>query len=266
MKLQVISDLHLRPQYGFTIPETDADLIVLAGDIGRGLAGVEWAMEEAGRLDKPAVYVFGNHEYYTHTFPDLIDDAKHLVAGSDVHILENDALTLGETRILGCTLWTDFLLFGEAQEKESMTAVEAVLYDYKAIRTANGELLQARQTQQWHRESRKWLEAQLAEPWHGSTVVVTHHVPCWEGSHPHFDSLLTAGFTSDLKPMLKQNAIDLWVCGHSHANVDIQLGRTRLFSNQRGYPGEVVPGPEFDPLKLVEVGQGSPARASGMGE
>jgi predicted phosphodiesterase len=253
MKLQVISDLHLRPQYGFTIPATDADLIILAGDIGRGLAGVEWAMAEADRLEKPAVYVFGNHEYYTRTFPDLIDEARQLAAGSGVHVLENDSLVLNGTRILGCTLWTDFLLFGEAQEAESMTAVEAVLYDYKIIQTSDGAPLRARQTQQHHRESRRWLEAQLAKPWTGSTVVVTHHVPCWEGSHPHFDGPITAGFTSDLKPLLEREAIDLWVCGHSHANVDVQVGQTRLLSNQRGYPGELVPGLAFDPCKIIEI-------------
>lgn len=253
MKLQVISDLHLRPQHEFTIPATDADLIVLAGDIARGLSGVKWAMVETARLNKPAVYVFGNHEYFTCTFPDLIDEAKLLTAGSHVHVLENDTLILDGTRILGCTLWTDFLLFGEAQEQDSMAAVEAVLYDYKIIHTPGGEPLRARQTQQHHRESRRWLEAQLAEPWTGTTVVVTHHVPCWEGSHPHFDSLVTAGFTSDLKPLLEHGAIDLWVCGHSHANVDVRVGKTRLLSNQRGYPGELVPGPAFDPYKIIQV-------------
>jgi len=254
MKLQVISDLHLRPQHDFTIPATNADLIVLAGDIGRGLSGVQWAMGEAERLGKPIVYVFGNHEYYTHVFPDLIDDAKRLVADSGVQILENDQVAWGQTRILGCTLWTDFLLFGEEQEQDCITAAEAVLYDYRIIQTAAGEPLRAHITQQQHRESRQWLEARLAKPWAGPTVVVTHHAPCWEGSHPHFDGPLTAGFTSDLKPLIERHRIDMWICGHSHANVDRRIGQTRLLSNQRGYPAEQVPGPAFDPSKVVEVG------------
>ncbi|HEX5514645.1 MAG TPA: metallophosphoesterase [Gammaproteobacteria bacterium] len=254
MKLQVMSDLHLRPQHGFTIPETDADLIVLAGDIGRGLSGVQWAMDEAGRLGKPIVYVFGNHEYYTHVFPDLADDAKRAAAGSGVHVLENDQLIWGQTRILGCTLWTDFLLFGEEQEQDCIAVTEAVLYDYKIIRTADQEPLRAHLTQQRHRESREWLETRLAEPWAGPTVVVTHHAPCREGSHPHFDGPLTAAFTSDLKPLMERHSIDLWICGHSHANVDLLLGRTRLLSNQQGYPAEQVPGPAFEPGKVVAVG------------
>lgn len=254
MKLQVMSDLHLRPQYGFSIPETDADLIVLAGDIGRGLSGVQWAMDEAERLGKPIAYVFGNHEYYTHVFPDLVDDAKRVAAGSGVHVLENDQLIWGQARILGCTLWTDFLLFGEEQEQDCIAATEAVLYDYKIIQTADQEPLRALLTQQRHRESRDWLEMRLAESWAGPTVVVTHHVPCWEGSHPHFDGALTAAFTSDLKSLIEHHPINLWIYGHSHANVDALLGKTRLLSNQRGYPAEQVPGLAFEPGKVVEVG------------
>ncbi len=253
MKLHVISDLHLRPQHEFSIPATDADLIVLAGDIGRGLTGVEWAMAECARLDKPAVYVLGNHEYYTQVFPDLVEEARRLTAGSRVQVLENDVITQGRVRILGCTLWTDFLLFGEVEEETSMAAVEAVMYDYKIIRTADGEPLRASTTQQYHRESRQWLEARLAEPWDGPTVVITHHVPCWAGSHPVFDGILSAGFTSDLTPLMESHRIDLWICGHSHANVDTRIGHTRLLSNQRGYPGEDVPGPAFDPALVVEV-------------
>lgn len=253
MKLQILSDLHLRPRYEFTIPETDADLIVLAGDISRGLSGVEWAMNEAERLSKPAIYVFGNHEYFTHTFPDLIDEARQLAAGSGVHVLENDSLILNDTRFLGCTLWTDFLLFGDAKEAEAMTTAETFLYDYRIIQTPDGEPLRARQTQQHHRASRQWLESELAQPWSGATVVVTHHAPCREGAHPHFDNLATPSFASDLKPLLEREAIDLWICGHSHANVDTHIGQTRLFSNQRGYPEEEVPGPTFDPHKLIQI-------------
>ena len=44
MKLQILSDLHLEMldlPYSRGIPETQAEMIVLAGDIGVGLKGVE---------------------------------------------------------------------------------------------------------------------------------------------------------------------------------------------------------------------------------
>jgi predicted phosphodiesterase len=67
MKLQILSDLHLemvKPPYSWRIPESAAEVVVLAGDIGVGVMGVKWAVGEAERLQKCAVYVPGNHEYY----------------------------------------------------------------------------------------------------------------------------------------------------------------------------------------------------------
>lgn len=56
MKLQILSDLHNE----FTLfrpPQTDADIIVLAGDIDLGTRGVEWA---ASSFDgRPVIYVPG---------------------------------------------------------------------------------------------------------------------------------------------------------------------------------------------------------------
>ncbi|MCB1999889.1 MAG: metallophosphoesterase family protein, partial [Rhodoferax sp.] len=59
MKLNILSDLHL----GFAAmepPRNDADVIILAGDIGRPALATAWA----AALDKPVLYVPGNHEFY----------------------------------------------------------------------------------------------------------------------------------------------------------------------------------------------------------
>jgi Icc-related predicted phosphoesterase len=67
MKLHLLSDLHnefLRSKSVPSIAATDADLIVLAGDIDTGLQGLAWAVSEAQRLGKPLIYVSVNHEYY----------------------------------------------------------------------------------------------------------------------------------------------------------------------------------------------------------
>ena len=60
MKLQILSDIHL--EFGpFKIPKTDADVIILAGDIHIGTAAVDWIKSQT---KKPVLYVAGNHEYY----------------------------------------------------------------------------------------------------------------------------------------------------------------------------------------------------------
>ena len=59
MKLHVLSDLHLS-QAGFDPPDTDADVVVLAGDIARPREAIAWAR----RFRQPVLYVAGNHEFY----------------------------------------------------------------------------------------------------------------------------------------------------------------------------------------------------------
>jgi predicted phosphodiesterase len=61
MKLHILNDLHIEFE-DFQSPVTDADVVVLAGDIGVGAEGLRWA--EARFLDKPVIYVPGNHEFY----------------------------------------------------------------------------------------------------------------------------------------------------------------------------------------------------------
>jgi hypothetical protein len=45
------------------IPDTAADVILLAGDIDIGLTGLRWAIGEAERLRRPILCVFGNHAW-----------------------------------------------------------------------------------------------------------------------------------------------------------------------------------------------------------
>jgi hypothetical protein len=42
VRLPVLSDLHLE-RAAFDVDDVEADAVVLAGDIGRGTLGVEWA-------------------------------------------------------------------------------------------------------------------------------------------------------------------------------------------------------------------------------
>jgi predicted phosphodiesterase len=60
-KLHILSDLH-QEFSSFQPPSTDADIIILAGDIWKGNKGVYWARDTFP--DKPIVYVMGNHEFY----------------------------------------------------------------------------------------------------------------------------------------------------------------------------------------------------------
>jgi predicted phosphodiesterase len=109
MKIQVLSDLHLE-FIPFQPLITDADVVVLAGDIHLGTEGLQWAKEIF--TDKIVIYVLGNHEYYYHTTPTLIHQLRQLAIHSQVHVLENESIEIEGVKFFGCTLWTDFKLWG----------------------------------------------------------------------------------------------------------------------------------------------------------
>jgi predicted phosphodiesterase len=63
MKLHILSDLHTEFA-DFAPSATGADIVILAGDIGVGFGGVEWAARRFP--ETPVIYVPGNHEFYNH--------------------------------------------------------------------------------------------------------------------------------------------------------------------------------------------------------
>ena len=65
MRLWILSDLHIE-QSVWELPSSppDFDVLIAAGDIHDPASdGVRWLAE---RVDKPIVYVMGNHEWYAH--------------------------------------------------------------------------------------------------------------------------------------------------------------------------------------------------------
>jgi predicted phosphodiesterase len=262
MKLQFLSDLHL--EFDRTagrsemsrfdeIPDAGADVIVLAGDIDTGLAGPRWAVAQSERLGKPILYVFGNHEYYGHAIPRLLDKGRQLVAGTGVSLLERDEIVVGSVRFLGCTLWTDYALLGDAPQ--AMQDATAMMTEFRRVRVSpQYRRLAPRDLLFRHRESTAWLRQRLSEPWAGSTVVVTHHAPSGCSLPAAFrGDTLSPAYASDLESLMGP-AISLWLHGHVHRVCDYAVNGTRILCNARGYyPFDLVEG--FESGKRIDVEQ-----------
>lgn len=251
MRLHVLSDLHLE-HAPFVPPRVDADVVVLAGDIAPGTRGVEWMRSH---LDgRPIVYVAGNHEFYGHDVPGLTSRIHDAARGSQIHVLENDAVVIHGVRFLGCSLWSDFEAGGRVKRAYSMRVCERLVNDYKLIRVSErARPLRAQDTRDLHVASRAWLATCLAEPHDGPTVVVTHHAPLLRKEAPtnEVTAAISGAFASDLTELMDGDAVKLWVFGHIHRIVDVVVHGTRVLSNQRGYPHEPVDG--FDPELVVEL-------------
>ena len=102
-----------------------------------------------------------------------------------------------------------------------------------------------------HRRSAAFIAAELAKPFAGPTVVVTHHAPHPGSVHPRYaDDMLSAAFVSDLSSIIEAGQPALWVHGHVHASFDYRVGATRVLCNPHGYGAE---NPDFEPRLVVEV-------------
>jgi predicted phosphodiesterase len=247
MKLHILSDIHLEFA-PFDPPSTDADVVVLAGDIGLGTHAVEWA---AVTFPQPVLYVPGNHEYYGGHLKNTLVKMKRMAEGTQVRVLDSEAVVMGDVRFLAATLWTDFML-----TRNPMLAqheAEACMTDYRRIRTAAYRRLRARDTQREHLAARRFLEHALAQPFEGRTVVVTHHAPSDRSISTRFrgPSQLNAAYASDLDALMGP-AVALWVHGHTHESLDYRLTQTRVVCNPRGYI-PIEPNAAFAPGLLVEV-------------
>jgi len=250
MKLHILSDIHLEFA-PFDVPETGADAVILAGDIGVGTKGLEWALRTfAG---KPVIYVAGNHEYYHQHREDTDQALRAMASAAGAYFLQDDEVVLGGVRFLGSTLWTDFAANGEETVAQAQAQNGLMMNDYSVISTGDERRkFSPADALQLHQASRKFLEERLAVVHAGPTVVVTHHAPT-PSSLPIWvqDGGLKAACFSRLEGMMDAKRVRLWVFGHTHWWVDEQIRGTRVVSNQRGYPRQRVPA--FDPGFLVEV-------------
>ena len=130
MRLYLLSDLYL--EFGLWGPPRveDVDVAVLAGDTDVKGRGVAWAMDNFGPI--PVIYVMGNHEYYGEALPRHLEKLRERCRGTNVHLLENEAVEIQGVAFLGATLWTDFELSGNRPMAE-VTAMSD-MNDFRLIR------------------------------------------------------------------------------------------------------------------------------------
>jgi Icc-related predicted phosphoesterase len=249
MRIRILSDLHVDFETA-TLPQVEADVTVLAGDIRPGKSALKWI--RSNFPDQPIVYVLGNHEFYGCTIPKLIDDFRRMCADSNIHILENEFLAIDGVRFLGCTLWTDFCLFGDPAAAGREAA--KVMNDYRRIRVSpEFRRLTGMDTARFNVRSLRWLREQLDSPAALPTVIITHHAPSPRSLDPlETEELISAAYASDLEDLVEASRARLWIHGHTHRSTSYWIGQTQVISNSRGYPDDPI-DPGFDPFLVVEV-------------
>ena len=267
MRAWLISDMHIahvefsRLQ-DISIP--DADICICAGDISDF---VEMSIEFLSRHISPrmsVITVLGNHDYFGNTIDGAIKTAKRK-AGGNVTVLENETFVLGDVRIIGATLWTDFEIpWGQDEEiplpdrrEVAIQFCKRFVVDFREIyrsgwhETGMPGLLMARELIARHNASRAFINAELSLPFKGKTVILTHHAPTpWSLDPKYKGNPTNAAFVSDLTDLIEQRQPDLWVHGHVHRFFDYQIGKARVICNPRGYRREQT---AFQPGFVIDL-------------
>lgn len=252
VRIRYLSDLHIeftdyKPD---SLPSVGEDFVVLAGDIGEGLRGIAWAQRVL--KDRRVVYVLGNHEFYGKNFVQFVGEARAFAANSNVSLLECDQVEVAGLRVLGCTLWTDFLLYGHRERPEMMRHAMRYMADYSEIRSPRGGGLIASETLDRCEKSAAWLRKALRAK-DRPTLVVTHHAPSAQNANPDFEGQPSnAAFHSNFDELIASPCL-AWIHGHTHHSARTTINGVPLVTNQRGYPNERLGSFAWDRILEVEV-------------
>ncbi|MES2877405.1 MAG: metallophosphoesterase [Pseudomonadota bacterium] len=269
MKIQLLSDLHLEVHPAWVpTPAPGADLLVLAGDIGSYQPGSlltdsDFALARFSPKNgwpTPVFFVPGNHEYDALDFDVAHARLRETCERLGITWLEREVITWPGThgpavRFVGTTLWTDFDALiprqsaAPARAPTGVTAPSLLTQQLKArdkaFRAANyylkktgstrhGAPMLAEAVREQALVCQDWLTQALAEPFDGTTVVVTHFAPSLMSADPRYGNTPgTAGFCNALDTLLPQ--AQLWLHGHLHAPSNYVKSGCRVIANPLGY-------------------------------
>lgn len=187
----------------------------------------------------------GNHEFYKHYDVATLPDGYQLQIRPNVISHYNDIVHIGDTDIIISTLWSTI-------HDEDAPYTEKYISDFYRI-DYQGQTLTAASFNAEHARCLAFLKQAVTRSTASKKIVMTHHVPSFRLVHPkHAGSSVNGAFTVELEEYIQNSDIAYWIYGHSHTNIDAQIGNTWCISNQLGYV-EANEYFSFDPGKCIEI-------------
>ena len=232
MKIQPISDIHLDHQADngdsflkSLTPAPGVDLLIVAGDLANANRPDLWgkAYESFSKKWPHTLVVKGNHDFFGTKTKEEVMRASRLLLPKNVHLLDNEIISLGGKTFYGGTGWFPYSPRGVLSQ--------SLMADFQLIPDV----------EKWIYDDRKTFKSRFE----ACDVAITHHVPhknCI--SRQYWGSTLNDFFLGDFWEELDDFSPPLWVFGHTHDHVDINHfsspsgKRTRMVCNPFGYPQE----------------------------
>ncbi|MES2416656.1 MAG: metallophosphoesterase [Bacteroidota bacterium] len=235
MFLQYCSDLHLEFNQNSKFLKANpivpkGDVLLLAGDIcqfdqiGKHRDFFDYISDHFSSC----YWVPGNHEYYYSNIQHRSGKFAESIR-SNVFLLNNSTVELGETRLIFSTLWSKI-----SQSKEKY--IQRGMSDFHLINN-DGHSFTPKMFNRLHQQSVDFLTDAIKEDFQGNTVIISHHLPTFRRYPPQYrDSMINEAFATHLDGLIETSGADYWIYGHHHQNVpDFRIGDTTLLTNQLGY-------------------------------
>ncbi len=238
MKIQLWSDLHLEfmDDWGGRFldthgPAAGAEVLVLAGDITSAAfrEPLDLVFASTSMRWKHVIYVPGNHEFFKTSLAEGWANIRAAAASRpNVHVLDNEGVTIDDVRFYGGTGWYPEISQHSMAPYEAIRAkVRKGMPDFRLIRDFEPAVYM----------SRKKLADDLYSAAENPDVVITHHLPHEACVRPKYrGDPSNCFFVSDLD--VETVGSKLWLHGHTHDQVDVTVGKTRILANPHGYRHE----------------------------
>ncbi len=236
MKVQYASDLHIEFKDNSKFLQdnpliVNGEILILAGDIcviGKDdyLSDPFW--DWASKNYKQVLIAYGNHEFYKDQDLSLMKDGTIFKIRENINYYYNCVVSIKDTDFIISTLWSHI-------KKENEESVLYCVNDFRQIKY-NNDLLTIEQFNNEHEKCLNFIKKSVKESKAKNKVIVTHHVPSHFLNAKEFEGdAVTDAFMVDLTDYIKKCGVNYWIFGHSHRNINKDIGKTKCLCNQMGY-------------------------------
>jgi hypothetical protein len=258
--IQYVSDLHLefaqnRQWLAKNPLEVMGDILLVAGDTAyldlpdseRDMYSQYEFWDWASENYKQVIVCLGNHEFYGYYDLSMMHDGYCKEIRHNVHAYYNGVVHLDDIDIIVSTLWSKI-------ESYNAFLTERNVSDFYRIKYGKHKLT-AGDFNHEHERCLTFVKQAVADSHAKTIIVLTHHVPTQLCTAEEFrNSTINGAFTVELGNYIADSNISYWIYGHSHRNINAQIGDTRIVSNQLGYISHeehLTNG--FNPSAVIEV-------------
>ena len=244
MHIQLLSDLHIdhHRDYGKLfankLDSTNVDVLVIAGDTVELRSINEVIPFYKIICDKyPLVLeVLGNHSFYNSS-PAKVDEYRNELRNkfSNLHILDNEVYTINDQSFVGSTLWFP--------DNPTNVLHEKYMNDFIVIKNFKP----------WVYDKNKACVDFISDNLNEGDVLITHHMPspkCVASKYRNNE--LNRFFVCDIEKTILEKKPKVALFGHTHHQMDFNIGDVRFVCNSYGYPGEPT-REDFDPKLIINI-------------